>query len=128
MERKLSNTVLFVDDEPDHLFSMRQILKYEADDFNFLGVSSGDECLRLLENGTKPNVILLDIMMPGMNGWEVYDRIRNNPSWDDIPIVFFTARSDELARDTAMALGDDYLEKPVETKTLVKHLKQMVKT
>jgi CheY-like chemotaxis protein len=124
----LAKTVLFVDDEPDQLFSMRQILKYESDDYNFLGVTSGDECLRLLEHGTKPNVILLDIMMPGMNGWEVYDRIRDNPSWDDIPIVFFTARSDDLARDTGLTLGDDYIEKPVETETLMKHLKQAIRT
>ena len=119
-------TILFVDDEPDQLFSLRQILKYETDEYEFIGARSGEECLTLLEQGTKPNVILLDIMMPGMNGWEVYDKIRENPGWDDIPIVFFSARSDDLARDTAMSLGDDYIEKPVETETLMRQLNQVI--
>jgi putative two-component system response regulator len=79
-----------------------------------------------MKNGAKPDVILLDIMMPGMNGWEVFDMIKDDPTWKDIPIVFFSARSDDLARETAHALGNGYIEKPVESEVLVNHINQLM--
>jgi DNA-binding response OmpR family regulator len=57
-------------------------------------------------------------MMPEMSGWEVYDKIRDNPAWQDIPIVFLTARTDRIAENAGEFLGDDYIEKPVDIKEL----------
>ena len=56
--------------------------------------------------------------MPKMNGWEVFDRIRANPSWKDIPIIFLTARTDEFAEHAGALIAEDYIKKPIEIKEL----------
>ena len=54
--------------------------------------------------------------MPDMSGWQVYDKIKNNPKWNNIPIVFLTARTDDLARNAGNFLGNEYIEKPIDGK------------
>ncbi|MCK5342393.1 MAG: response regulator, partial [Candidatus Heimdallarchaeota archaeon] len=72
------------------------------------------------------DIILLDIMMPEMSGWEVYDKLRDNPAWQDIPIVFLTARTDRIAENAGEFLGDDYIEKPVDIKVLQQRIDRIV--
>ena len=50
-----------------------------------------------------------------MSGWQVFDKLKENPLWKDIPVVFLTARTDEIAENTGGFFGDDYIEKPVRT-------------
>jgi len=64
-----------------------------------MSVGSGKECLDLLEKNVKPDLVLLDIMMPGMSGWKLYEKIKNNPVLKSIPIVFLTARTDQMAKN-----------------------------
>ena len=58
-------------------------------------------------------------MMPEMSGWELFDRIKDNPSWENIPVVFLTARTDRVAEDAGQFLGDGFIEKPVKTDDLI---------
>ena len=81
---------------------------------------------KLLKDNNIPDLILLDIMMPEMSGWEVCERLKKNPSWKDIPIVFLTARTDEVAIDAGGFLGEDYIKKPFEIKDLNKRIDMVI--
>jgi len=111
--------IMLVDDEKDQVFGIKTALedKY-GDEFEVIPANNGAECFELLKNNELPDLILLDIMMPEMSGWEVFDTLRDNPSWEKIPIVFLTARTDRIAENAGDFLGDDYIEKPVDTEEL----------
>ena len=115
---------MFVDDEPDQLFCIKELLKDADGDYDFIGVDSGEKCITQLKNGVIPDIIFLDIMMPEMSGWEVYDKIRDNPIWNSIPIVFLTARTDRIAENVSEFLGDDYMKKPIEGKQIIECIKR----
>ena len=119
---------MVVDDEPDIIFSIRKVLEEKAGDgYNIISAGNGKQCLELLKNNEMPDLILLDIMMPEMNGWVLYDMIKNNASWKDIPIVFLTARKDKLAVGAGELLGDDYITKPFESEELVNRIDKVLK-
>jgi CheY-like chemotaxis protein len=113
---------MFVDDERDVLLSFEKTVTNSSKDYEFIGARSGEECLELIKDGKIPDVIYLDIMMPGLSGWEVYDKIRENPAWNHIPIVFLTARTDQVAVKVGEALGDGYIEKPIDSTQLLQHI------
>ena len=110
---------MFVDDEKDQIFTIKIALedKY-GNEYEIIPAYGGAECFKLLKNGKIPHLILLDIMMPEMNGWEVFNKLKANKSWKDIPVVFLTARTDEIAENAGGFLGDDYIEKPVKAEEL----------
>ena len=117
---------MFVDDERDVLLSFEKTITKSLKDYEFIGARSGEECLELIKNGNIPDVIYLDIMMPGLSGWEVYDKLRENPSWNHIPIVFLTARTDQVAVEVGEALGDGYIEKPIDSTQLLQHIEDIL--
>lgn len=102
--------LLLVDDEPANLRVMKQILHH---DYHLIFAKSGDEALRLtLEK--KPDLILLDIMMPNMTGLEVCQKLKLDPKTAPIPIIFVTALDDEADETQGFELGAvDYISKPV---------------
>ncbi|RLF40627.1 MAG: response regulator [Thermoplasmata archaeon] len=110
MKRK----IMIVDDDENNNISFKIGFENRYNDYEVITAESGSECLKMLEEEKIPDVILLDIMMPGMSGWELYDRIKGNPTWKNIPIIFLTARTDSLAKDAGTFLGEDYIEKPYE--------------
>jgi two-component system alkaline phosphatase synthesis response regulator PhoP len=109
--------VLVVDDNPDVIFSVKSGLKQITNDYTVLSAESGKECLELIKT-EKPDVILLDIMMPEMSGWKTFDKIKEDTSCKNIPIIFLTARTDTVAKNAGSFLGEDYIEKPFEIKNL----------
>ena len=109
---------MFVDDEADQIATIRKVLKDADADYELIPAESGKKCFELLKNNEIPDLILLDIMMPEMSGWKVFDKLKENPSWKDIPIVFLTARTDEIAERAGGFLGDDFIEKPVDAEEL----------
>ena len=110
---------MLVDDEQDQIFSIKTGFEQEfPDEYEIIGVESGAKCFKLLEKSEIPDIILLDIMMPEMSGWEVFDKLRANQSWKHIPVIFITARSDGLAANAGAMIADDYIEKPIEIKEL----------
>jgi CheY-like chemotaxis protein len=111
--------IMLVDDEQDQIFSIKTGFEQEfPNEYEIIGVESGAKCFKLLEKSEIPDLILLDIMMPEMSGWEVFDKLRANQSWKNIPVIFITARSDGLAANAGAMIADDYIEKPIEIKEL----------
>jgi putative two-component system response regulator len=103
--------VLVVDDTPDNLALMSDLLR---DSCKVRVANSGERALRLLGNGPLPDLILLDIMMPGMDGYEVIRQLKANPLTRDIPVLFLTAKSEVEDERIGLELGAvDYLTKPV---------------
>ena len=118
--------IMVVDDEPDQIFTVKQTLAGFGDEYEVISAESGMQCLSLLENNGIPDVILLDIMMCDMSGWEVYDRLKGNPAWEKIPIIFLTARTDRVAKSAGDFLGDDYIEKPFERSELKRRIDKLL--
>lgn len=112
-----SSKLLVVDDVPDNLFLVEAILS-EEDGYDLKCVESGQAALTELESST-PDLILLDVMMPEMNGLEVTRRVRQNPELSDIPIILVTAYG-ELPVDEALEAGaDGFIRKPFDIQELV---------
>ena len=115
--------IMMVDDEEDQIFGIKTVLeKKYGDEYKVIPANNGAECFELLKNNELPDLILLDIMMPEMNGWQVFNKLKENPSWKDIPVVFLTARTDEIVENAGSFLGDDFIEKPVRIEELKKRI------
>jgi len=118
-------TILVVDDEQDLLDLIEYNLKKEG--FTVLTSDSGEKGIELAGR-MKPDLILLDIMMPGMDGIEVCRKIKSDPETQAIPVVFLTARGDEKSEITGLDLGaDDYLFKPISTSKLLSRIKAILR-
>jgi len=120
--------ILFVDDEQDQIFSVKTGFDTEyPNEYEIIGAESGKKCFELLEKNVKPDLILLDIMMPKMNGWEVFDKLSANQKYKKIPVIFLTARSDALATNAGAMIADDYIEKPVDINELRNRIEKVLK-
>ena len=124
----MSKKILIVDDEPDQVFTVKKALEKIDGDYEIVSANSGMECLEILKNDNIPDLILLDIMMPEMSGWIVYDRIKDNEKWEKIPIIFLTARTDRVAENAGKFLGDDFIEKPFDRDDLKKRIDLILKS
>jgi len=115
--------IMVVDDEENILQLMRAVL--EEAKYNVATASNGEECLQKLKK-TKPDLVLLDMMMPGMSGREVCERIRKNPKTKNTKVIFVTvARFSEIGKDTLDRLKVlDYITKPFDNKDLLKSVKK----
>ena len=110
-------SILVVDDQPSLLENIE--LTLETLGYRVLTASHGVEALEVLTSEAV-NLILADIAMPRMNGYELYERVRKNPQWATIPFVFLTARAMDSDIRYGKQLGvDDYLTKPIEPEDLV---------
>ena len=104
--------IMIVDDNPDHLQSIKLTIKEMGEEYEVTCASSGVSGIKLLKNNEIPDLILLDIMMPKMNGWEIFKMLQENASWKDIPVIFLTARTDDFAENAGKFLAVDYIKKP----------------
>ena len=114
--------IMIVDDNPDVIYTIKSGIEKIDKNYHIYGVESGEECLQLLQNNQIPDLILLDIMMPQMSGWETFDNLKENPQWKNIPVVFLTARSDRVAKNAGKFLGEDYIEKPFKIQDIKNRL------
>ncbi|EGA72364.1 putative two-component regulatory system response regulator [Vibrio sinaloensis DSM 21326] len=103
--------VLVVDDIPDNIHTLSGIL---SDEFRIKAATSGAKAIQIANSAPKPHLILLDIMMPEMDGYEVCTKLKNNPFTADIPIIFVTAKAEVVDEQKGFELGAvDYITKPV---------------
>lgn len=112
--------ILLVDDEVDIL----EFLKYnlEQDNFEVLVSTNGKDALKQISQN--PDLIVLDIMMPEMDGFELYQQIKKNKVYQDIPIIFLTAKSGETDEIKGLDVGaSDYIQKPISPKKLIARIK-----
>jgi CheY-like chemotaxis protein len=107
-------TILVVDDYNDILVSIKHVLEDTTGKYRVIGVESGEKCIQLLQNNLLPDIILLDIMMPGMSGWDVAARIKENDKWSSVPIVFLTAVGDQMSAGMGKLASEDYIVKPFD--------------
>jgi len=122
----MKKKIMIVDDEPDQILTVKVALEDMDDEYEVIGADSGMQCLELLKNNQIPDLILLDIMMPEMTGWNTYDRIKENEAWRKIPIVFLTARTDRIAKDAGDFLAEDYIEKPFNIEDLKERIDKVL--
>ncbi|MDH5218323.1 MAG: ATP-binding protein, partial [Gammaproteobacteria bacterium] len=115
------HSILYVEDNPANLKLVSQIIK-KRKNFTLLSAHSAERGLELAFN-SKPNLILLDINLPGMNGYEVLQKLRNNKQTENIPIIAITANAmpDDIKRGKTAGF-DDYLTKPIEVTVLLRTL------
>jgi len=112
--------VMIVDDDLDILLSLKELL--EANGYKVYSFDNGNDFLKALSEGKKPTLVILDIMMPEMSGWEIQRILKENPKWKKIPIIFLTARSTETAREMYEQYGIDYILKPFDIKDFLNRI------
>ena len=120
-------TILVVDDNPDVILSLKTGLEENRVNCCVVGVQSGKGCFEFLENNSLPDIILLDIMMPEMSGWGVYDKLKQQDVWKNIPVLFVTARNDRIAKNAGAFLAEDYIEKPFEIADVATRINNVLK-
>lgn len=118
-------TVLVVEDEHD----LQELLRYnlEREGYRVVGVMRGEQALEEVED-RMPDLVLLDLMLPGMDGLEVCRAIRGNPDTATLPVVMLTAKGEEADIVTGLELGaDDYIVKPFSPRVLLARLKAVMR-
>jgi len=110
--------IMVVDDEPAVITTIKQGFDMLTDRYKVLGVNSGKECIEILKEGGKPDIILLDIMMPDLDGWQVYDILKKNEEWSEIPVIFITAKDDEETIKKGIETNTYCVRKPFKIKEL----------
>src|SRR4030065_1416128 len=116
--------ILIVDDDLDTLRLVGLMLQHQG--YRINAANSGIQAIAMAQTD-KPNLILLDIMMPDMDGYEVARRLRANPQTVDIPILMFTAKSQLDDKVAGFEVGaDDYLTKPTNPAELQSHIRQLL--
>ena len=102
--------ILIVDDESTNINILGESL---SDDYIVAAANSGEEALRIIQKERKPDLILLDVMMPDMTGFEVCQKIKDNKETSNISIIFVTYLDDKFNEETGFKLGAcDYIQKP----------------
>lgn len=119
--------IWIVDDEEDLRTLVRMML--ERVGYEVLEVEDGQKCLELLQSGERPDLIILDVMMPGIDGWEVCKRIKKDPVLKWIPVCILTAKTSLFDVQTSLnkAHANWHLNKPVERKKLLEAIEWLLK-
>ena len=117
-------TVLVVEDEPNIVLSLEYVIKKAG--YEVRVARDGEEALKAVEEAA-PDLILLDVMIPKRDGYDVCQTIRANPAWNDINIIMLTARGREVEREKGLALGAGaYITKPISTREPTDRLKRVL--
>lgn len=118
---------MVVDDEPDIRYLLRKMLEKEG--YEVTEARDGRECLEKLKK-ERPDLILLDIMMPGMFGWEVSKRIKEDEMTKSIPVAMLTVRTSEEDKVKSLeeSLADWHISKPVDREKLMETIKWLLET
>jgi len=120
----MAHRILIADDEPNIVLALEFLMKKEG--YEVQTVSDGEDALHAIEK-SPPDLILLDIMMPKLDGYEVCQRIRSDPSMKDIVIIMLTAKGREVEREKGLALGADfYITKPFSTREVVQKVREVL--
>lgn len=110
-EADTRKTILVVDDTPDNLSLMAALLK---DTYRVKLANGGEKALAMAASASPPDLILLDVMMPGISGYEVCQRLKDNPATAGIPVIFLSALNDASDEQKGLDLGAvDFINKPI---------------
>ncbi|EHJ91614.1 response regulator transcription factor [Vreelandella boliviensis] len=116
--------VLVVDDEPNIVLSLEFLMEQAG--FEVVTAEDGEQALARV-NDSQPDLLLLDISLPGISGFDVLERLRSEAATALLPIIMLTAHGRDVEREKGMALGaDDYITKPFSTQSLVEKVKALL--
>jgi two-component system alkaline phosphatase synthesis response regulator PhoP len=120
----MSKTILIVDDEADIL----EMLKYNLEKEGYAVLTSRNGKNALGQVRHNPDLVLLDVMMPEMDGWEVCRRLKREPRTASLPVLFLTAKGSEVDEVVGLELGaDDYIVKPISVRKLIARVKAVLR-
>jgi DNA-binding response OmpR family regulator len=120
----MSKKVLIADDEPNIVVSLEFLMKQNG--YEVRTVSNGEDALRAVSE-FGPDLILLDVMMPRMSGYDVCQKVRENPAWQGIRIIMLSAKGRDVEVTKGVAVGADaYVTKPFATRELIATVAQML--
>jgi DNA-binding response OmpR family regulator len=116
----MPQSVLVVDDEANILLSLEFLMKKAG--YKVRLARDGEEALAEIGKA-RPDLVLLDVMMPKRNGFDVCEAIRANPEWRGVRVILLTAKGRDIEREKGLALGaDDYITKPFSTREVVERV------
>jgi DNA-binding response OmpR family regulator len=118
--------ILCIEDEPEMIDLMRLILGRRG--FEVKGANGGVEGLKMIHDD-KPDLILLDLMMPDMDGWEVYQQLKADENTKDIPVIVVTAKAQSIDKVLGLHIAkvDDYIAKPFSPQELLNSVEKVLK-
>lgn len=117
-----NGSVLVVDDEPNIALSLEYLMNEQG--FEVRVARDGEAAIAALQESC-PDVVLLDVMMPGKDGYEVCQLIRSTPEWENIRVIMLTAKGRSIEQEKGLALGaDDYITKPFSTREVIERVQQ----
>jgi DNA-binding response OmpR family regulator len=120
----VSASILVADDEPNIVLSLEFLLKQAG--FRVRTVSDGEAALAAIAQ-EPPDLVLLDVMIPGRDGYAVCQEIRSNPAWRGMRIIMLTAKGGDIQREKGLSLGaDEYVTKPFSTRELVERVRRLL--
>ena len=120
----MTGSVIIADDDPNIVRSLEFLMKRAGYDVRV--ARDGEAVLEAIQQ-RPPDVLLLDLMMPKRNGYEVCDTIRANPAYAGVHVLMLTAKGQEIERVKGLALGaDDYITKPFSTREVVERVRQVM--
>ena len=120
----MTQKILIVDDEPNIVVPLQFLM--ERNGYETVVAQSGEEALEAISK-EKPDLVLLDIMLPGIDGFEVCEIVKLNPEWKHIKIIFLTAKGRDVDIAKGMVLGaDEYIAKPFSNKQIVECVKKLL--
>ncbi len=119
------STIVVVEDDSHISYVLQFMLAREG--FQVIALEDGLQAKRVIEQSDPPKLVILDIMLPHENGFQLIDHIRNRPSWHDVPIVMLTARSQERDITKALEAGaNDYIIKPFRPQELMARIRRLL--
>ncbi len=118
------NKILVVDDEPNIVRSLTFVLNKGGYDVSF--ARDGEQAMTMIRD-SKPNILILDVMMPNKSGYEVCNEIKSDPDLRDIHVVMLTAKGQDDDRETALSQGaDEYISKPFSPIKILARVKELL--
>jgi CheY-like chemotaxis protein len=125
MEKLKNKMIMIVDDDERNTFALSSYL--ETWEIKTMIALNGQEAIRSLQKGPKPDVILLDMMMPVMDGYETLSTLKNDDSLKNIPVIAITARAMKDDKEKCMEAGAwDYISKPVDLNVLINKINNWI--
>jgi len=120
----MGKKILIADDEPNIVVSLEFLMKQSG--YEVRVATNGEDALRAVGE-FKPDLILLDVMMPRLSGYDVCQKVRENPAWSGVRIIMLSAKGRDVEVNKGMAVGADaYVTKPFSTKDLMATVREML--
>lgn len=124
MDDTIERTILCVEDEPEMIDLMELILSRKG--YKVKGARGGMEGIQLIRE-LHPDLVLLDLMMPDMDGWEVYQQMKSDSALKDIPVIIVTAKAQNIDKVLGLHIAkvDDYIAKPFSPQELIESVEKV---